>query len=103
MGTFGKEIIIERVIKRDGPAFFSFKTENGKEISHKKKDIQTVIGYLSIPIGSPMCFLSQDNARSFFAASTPQDKYMNFMKGSLLLKIIIEIGFHLYKNIYHLL
>lgn len=91
MGTFGKEIIIERVIKRDGPASFSLKTENGKEISHKKKDIQAVIDYFSIPISNPMCFLSQDNARSFLTASTPQDKYMHFMKGTLLHDLSVNL------------
>lgn len=86
-GVYGKEIIIERIIKRDGPASFSLKTESGKEISHKKKDIQVVIDYFSIPISNPMCFLSQDSARSFLTASTSQDKYNHFMKGTLLMDI----------------
>ena len=37
-----------------------------------------------MPINNPMCFLSQDAARSFLTASTPQDKYVHFMKGTLL-------------------
>lgn len=86
-GVYGDEIIIERTIKRDGPASFSLKTENGKEISHKKKDIQVIIDYFSIPISNPMCFLSQDAARSFLTASTAQDKYNHFMKGTLLMDI----------------
>ncbi|CAI1603086.1 hypothetical protein SEUBUCD646_0L04230 [Saccharomyces eubayanus] len=86
-GTFGNEIIVERTIKRDGPASFSLKSENGKEISSKKKDIQTVVDYFSVPVSNPMCFLSQDAARSFLTASTSQDKYSHFMKGTLLQEI----------------
>ncbi|EJS42609.1 rhc18p [Saccharomyces arboricola H-6] len=86
-GTFGNEIIVERTIKRDGPASFSLKSENGKEVSNKKKDIQTVVDYFSVPVSNPMCFLSQDAARSFLTASTSQDKYSHFMKGTLLQEI----------------
>ncbi|CAI4659109.1 BFH_collapsed_G0038890.mRNA.1.CDS.1 [Saccharomyces cerevisiae] len=86
-GIFGNEIIVERIIKRDGPASFSLRSENGKEISNKKKDIQTVVDYFSVPVSNPMCFLSQDAARSFLTASTSQDKYSHFMKGTLLQEI----------------
>lgn len=83
-GTFGSEIIIQRVIKLDGAATFSLRSENGSEVSSKKKDVQAVVDYFSVPINNPMCFLSQDAARSFLTASTPQDKYTHFMKGTLL-------------------
>ncbi|CAI4046999.1 hypothetical protein SKDZ_12G4090 [Saccharomyces kudriavzevii ZP591] len=86
-GTFGSEIIVERTIKRDGPASFSLKSEIGREISNKKKDIQTVVDFFSVPVSNPMCFLSQDAARSFLTASTSQDKYSHFMKGTLLQEI----------------
>lgn len=83
-GTFGSEIVIQRVIKADGAASFSLRSESGTEISNKKKDIQAVVDYFAVPINNPMCFLSQDAARSFLTASTPQDKYVHFMKGTLL-------------------
>lgn len=86
-GTFGNEIIIERIIKADGAATFSLRSENGSEISNKKKDVQAVVDYFAVPINNPMCFLSQDAARSFLTASTPQDKYAHFMKGTLLQEI----------------
>ncbi|GMM57120.1 DNA repair protein [Maudiozyma humilis] len=82
--VYGETIIIERNIKRDSTAAFSLKTENGKTISTKKKDVQAVIDYFAIPISNPMCFLSQDAARRFLTASTSQDKYHHFMKGTLL-------------------
>lgn len=90
-GIYGKEIIIERILKKDGPALFVLRSENGKEISKKKRDIQTIVDYFSIPISNPMCFLSQDAARSFLTASTPQDKYDHFMKGTLLQEIALNL------------
>lgn len=83
-GTFGNEIIIERTIKDDGTSNFSLKSETSKEISSKKKDIQAVVDFFSVPISNPMCFLSQDAARSFLTASTSHEKYNHFMKGTLL-------------------
>lgn len=83
-GTFGNEIIIERIIKNDGTSNFSLKSEAGKEISSKKKDVQAAVDFFSVPISNPMCFLSQDAARSFLTASTSNEKYNHFMKGTLL-------------------
>ena len=86
-GIFGNEIIIERTIKRDGASGFSLKSENGTEISNKKKDIQAIVDFFSVPVSNPMCFLSQDSARSFLTASTSHEKYEHFMKGTLLQEI----------------
>lgn len=90
-GKFGNEIIVERTIKKDGPTSFSLRSETGKEISNKKKDIQAVVDYFSVPINNPMCFLSQDAARSFLTASTAHDKYNHFMKGTLLQEITAHL------------
>lgn len=84
---YGKTIIIERTISRSTAASFSLKSENGTEISNKKRDLQEILDYFSIPISNPMCFLSQDAARSFLTASTPTDKYNHFVKGTLLMQI----------------
>ncbi|SCU88818.1 LADA_0E12222g1_1 [Lachancea dasiensis] len=82
--TYGSEITIERTIKKDGPATFSVKDESGKEISSKKRDLQAIVDYFAIPVMNPMCFLSQDAARSFLTASSPADRYKHFMRGTLL-------------------
>lgn len=80
---FGKEIIVQRTIKSDG-SVFSLQSENGREVSNKKKDLQAMMDYFSLPINNPMCFLSQDAARSFLTASNAHDKYVLFMKATLL-------------------
>ena len=84
---YGDTIIIERTISRTSTAGFSLKSENGTEISNKKRDLQEILDYFAIPISNPMCFLSQDSARSFLTASTPTDKYNHFVKGTLLQQI----------------
>lgn len=81
---YGETILIERTIRRDSSNVFSVKTENGNEVGNKKKDVQLIVDFFSIPITNPMCFLSQDAARRFLTASTSQDKYHHFMKGTLL-------------------
>lgn len=82
--TYGNEIIIERIIKKDGLTQYKIRSENMKEISGKKKTLDNIVDYFSIPVTNPMCFLSQDAARSFLTASTPADKYSHFMKGTLI-------------------
>ncbi|SSD58384.1 related to Structural maintenance of chromosomes protein 6 [Saccharomycodes ludwigii] len=82
---YGNSIIIERTFKRDSSSNqYKLKTENGREVSSKKRELDEIVDYFSIPIMNPMCFLSQDAARSFLTASTPRDKYSHFMRGTLL-------------------
>ncbi|AET40103.1 DNA repair protein SMC6 Ecym_5344 [Eremothecium cymbalariae DBVPG len=91
-GLYGHEIIIDRTLKRDGQASqFSIRSENNREISNKKRDLQRIVDYFSIPVLNPMCFLSQDAARSFLTASTPQDKFRHFMSGTLLEEIDMNL------------
>lgn len=89
---FGDVIIIERTIKATAAASFSLKTASGKEVSNKKKDVLAVVDYFAIPVNNPMCFLSQDAARSFLTASRPEDKYRHFMKGTLLQDIMDNLA-----------
>lgn len=81
---FGSTIIIERTLRKEGTATFSVKNEDGREISKTRKDVQHIVDFFSISVSNPMCFLSQDNARSFLTASSSGDKYKQFMKGTLL-------------------
>lgn len=83
--TYGKEIRIERTLRREGTASsFSVRSENNREITSKKRDLDSILDFFSILVANPMCFLSQDAARSFLTAASAQDKYLHFMKGTLL-------------------
>ncbi|CEP60429.1 DNA repair protein SMC6 LALA0_S01e10682g [Lachancea lanzarotensis] len=81
--TYGTEITIIRTIKKDGAATFAIRGDHGV-VSTKRRDLQTIADYFAIPVMNPMCFLSQDAARSFLTASTPADKYKHFMRGTLI-------------------
>ncbi|EDO15591.1 hypothetical protein Kpol_483p10 [Vanderwaltozyma polyspora DSM 70294] len=84
---YGDIIIIERTIKKDSGASFSLKSIEGIEISSKKKDLQDILDYFSIPVNNSMFFLTQDMAKSFLTASNASDKYDLFMNGTLLNQI----------------
>lgn len=88
-GKYGSEIIIERVLRRDGSnAPYTLRSENGKKISQKKADLDAILDYHNIAVNNPMAFLSQDAARSFLTASTDEQKYKFFMRGTLMEEII---------------
>lgn len=90
--VYGNEIKIERTIRKEGTiSQFSIKSENDKEITTKKVDLQKIVDFFSIPVLNPMCFLTQDSARSFLTASSPQEKLKHFMRGTLLEEIEINL------------
>lgn len=87
-GKYGSEIIIERVLRRDVQnAPYVLKSENGKKVSQKKSDLDAILDYFNIAVNNPMAFLSQDAARSFLTASTDEQKYKFFMRGTLMEEI----------------
>ncbi|KAJ5885314.1 hypothetical protein N7495_009824 [Penicillium taxi] len=78
---FGKSIIVERYFSRSGSSGFKIKAANGRTISTKKSDLDSITDYFSLQIDNPMNVLSQDMARQFLSSSTPADKYRFFVKG----------------------
>lgn len=86
---YGDEIIIERVIKKDASTVpYVLKSENGTKISTKKADLDAILDFFGIAVNNPMAFLSQDAARSFLTASTDEQKYKFFMRGTLMEEIV---------------
>ncbi|CAG7927871.1 unnamed protein product [Penicillium olsonii] len=78
---FGKTIIVERHFTRSGASGFKIKAENGRIVSQKKADLDSITDYFSLQIDNPMNVLSQDMARQFLSTSSPADKYKFFVKG----------------------
>lgn len=78
---FGKSIIVERHFSRSGSSGFKIKAENGRIISTKKSELDSITDYFSLQIDNPMNVLSQDMARQFLSSSSPADKYKFFVKG----------------------
>lgn len=81
---FGPKIIIERVLKSEGPHSLFVKNSNNKTISTKKKTIEEILDYFGITIANPMTILTQTEAKTFLAHSTDKDKFNSFMSGTRL-------------------
>lgn len=78
---YGKSIIVERHFSRSGASGFKLKNENGRIMSTKKGDLDSITDYFALQIDNPMNVLSQDMARQFLSISNPSDKYKSFVKG----------------------
>ncbi|KAF9887119.1 Structural maintenance of chromosomes protein 6 [Aspergillus nanangensis] len=78
---YGKSIIVERHFSRGGTSGFKIKAENGRIISTKKAELDSIIDYFTLQFDNPMNVLSQDMARQFLSSSSPAEKYKFFVKG----------------------
>ncbi|KAJ3219759.1 Structural maintenance of chromosomes protein 6 [Dinochytrium kinnereticum] len=84
---YGKKIIIERRISKEGSNGYKIKSEKGTLISTLRDEVTAICDHLSIAIDNPMAILTQDTSRMFLANSTPKDKYNFFLKGTLLAQL----------------
>lgn len=78
---YGKSIIVERHFSRNGSTNFKIKGENGRIVSTKRAELDSISDYFSLQIDNPMNVLSQDMARQFLSTSSPADKYKFFVRG----------------------
>lgn len=78
---YGKSIIVERHFSRSGTSGFKIKADNGRIVSIKKAELESITDYFSLQIDNPMNVLSQDMARQFLSTSSPAEKYKLFVKG----------------------
>ena len=78
---YGDSIIVERHFTKNGTSGFKLKAANGRIISTKKADLDSIADYFSLQIDNPMNVLSQDMARQFLSSSSPADKYKFFVRG----------------------
>ncbi|EEH40083.2 hypothetical protein PAAG_08932 [Paracoccidioides lutzii Pb01] len=78
---FGDSIIIERHFSRTGASGFKIKSSNGRVVSTKKSELDSITDYYALQIDNPMNVLSQDMARQFLSNSSPSEKYKFFLKG----------------------
>ncbi|KAI9340178.1 hypothetical protein DFJ73DRAFT_559887 [Zopfochytrium polystomum] len=69
-GVYGDRISVERRITRDGSGSYKICSADGVCISTKKEDLTAILDHMM-----------------FLANSTPKDKYLFFMKGTLLTQL----------------
>ncbi|GES91454.1 P-loop containing nucleoside triphosphate hydrolase protein [Rhizophagus clarus] len=90
---YGDSIIIERRISRDGSNGYKLKTQDGKTVSTKREDLNSILDHMAIQVDNPLNVLSQDTARQFLHSSSPEDKYKFFMKGTHLAQLSQDYEF----------
>lgn len=78
---YGKAIIVERHFSKNGTSGFKIKAENGRIVSTKKAELDSIIDFFTLQFDNPMNVLSQDMARQFLSTSSPAEKYKFFVKG----------------------
>ncbi|OJJ34299.1 hypothetical protein ASPWEDRAFT_173721 [Aspergillus wentii DTO 134E9] len=78
---YGESVIVERHFSKTGTSGFKIKSQNGRIISTKKAELDSIIDYFTLQFDNPMNVLSQDMARQFLSNSSPADKYKFFVKG----------------------
>lgn len=78
---YGRSIIVERHFSKNGTSGFKIKAENGRIVSTKKTELDSITDYFNLQIDNPMNVLSQDMARQFLSTSSPADKYKFFVRG----------------------
>lgn len=78
---YGSSINIERHFSKNGRSGFRIKSGNGRIISTKKAELDSIIDHFTLQFDNPMNVLSQDMARQFLSTSSPGEKYKLFVKG----------------------
>lgn len=86
--TYGKVIIIQRKLLREGANTYSIRSENGSVVSNKKKTLDDILQKFFIMVNNPLSFLSQDKAREFIASSTEQSRFNYFSEGTNIQSIL---------------
>ncbi|GMK57361.1 hypothetical protein CspeluHIS016_0401950 [Cutaneotrichosporon spelunceum] len=80
---FGDQVVIERNFDQSGSSNFKFRaTKDGKILSDKRDMLTKMCNHWQINIDSPLCMLTQDNAKTFLAKTDPKIMYSFFLKGT---------------------
>ncbi|ETP10882.1 hypothetical protein F441_13557 [Phytophthora nicotianae CJ01A1] len=83
---YGKNIIVERLIRRDGWAEYRLKNEQGHVVSKLKSELDTMMDRLNIQTDNPCAVMDQENAK-LFLKGTSEDKYKFFLQSTDLAKM----------------
>ena len=83
---FGRKILVERLIRRDGSAEYRLRDEKGLMVSKLKADLDAMLDHLNIQTYNPCAILDQENAKLFLKGNS-QDKYKFFLQSTDLYKM----------------
>ncbi|KAG7439836.1 P-loop containing nucleoside triphosphate hydrolase protein [Guyanagaster necrorhizus] len=103
---YRKTIVIVRRFTKNGSSSWKIQTKEGKIISTKRDEVSTICDHMNIQVDNPMNVLTQDlstysyAARQFLSASSKQDKYKLFLRGTQLSQLVQEYD-TCHENIIH--
>ena len=89
---YGDVIQIERRISKDGSSSYTIKNAHGRVVSRERGELTNICEAMNLQVDNPMNILSQDAARQFLSASTPEDKYRQWLRGIQLTQLKEEYG-----------
>lgn len=61
--VYGKSIVITRRFTKDGTSGYKIRSKEGKVISTKREELQSICDHMNIQVDNPMNVLSQGNPR----------------------------------------
>lgn len=59
----------------------------GETIATKRDELDNIIATMNIQVDNPISILNQDISRTFLVSSKPEEKYILFLKATLLADI----------------
>lgn len=73
---FGKAIIVERTLSREGANSYKLKDSTGKKtVANTFSELSLILEQFNIQINNPCAILMQDTSRQFLTKSNPKDMY----------------------------
>eukprot|EP00298_Acanthocystis_sp_HF-20_P018611 c21997_g7_i1.p1 GENE.c21997_g7_i1~~c21997_g7_i1.p1 ORF type:complete len:1092 (-),score=479.25 c21997_g7_i1:93-3050(-) len=86
---YGKKIVIEKKLIRDGSGGYKVMNERGEEVGRSfKNDILPILQHYNIQPENPCVVLTQDHCRTFIQSSSDKSLYHFFLKAAQLEDIL---------------
>ncbi|KAG0605052.1 hypothetical protein M758_9G027800 [Ceratodon purpureus] len=84
--VYGKVITLERRLTQSGQSF-NMKDERGRNVAHKREDLQELLDHFNIEVENPCVIMTQDKSREFLHSGSGKDKFKFFFKATLLQQV----------------
>lgn len=81
---FGKSIIVERRITKDGSSGYKIKDHAGKTISTLRSELNYMLEQFDIQVDNPCNILMQETSKQFLNSNRPERKYQLFLNATQL-------------------
>lgn len=88
--VYGDSIIIKRKLTVEGASTYRVCTADGRVISSKREDLDSITDFFNIQVDNPVVILNQQASKEFLLSNTPKDMYRFFMRATLLEQLLKE-------------